>query len=154
MVWSPNRVRVVRAWRRFAGTGLRAWQFYVEGRVRLFERAEPVRVLYVDGQTFQTVTLRVVEYRVRGIEAHRLIVEQRTGVRSDLMKPSVGTRIRDRSEAVRVRFWKHELFDRIKYPHNLNLYFGCDSIRRHTLMQPLFHPRDDDLRSFATHRLT
>ena len=44
--------------------------------MRLFERAEPVRVLYVDGQTFQTVTLRVVEYRVRGIEAHRLIVEQ------------------------------------------------------------------------------
>jgi hypothetical protein len=69
---------------------------------KLFERAEPVRVLDVDGQTYQAVTLRVVEYRVRGIETHRLIVEQRTGVRCDVMKPGVGTRIRDRSKTVGV----------------------------------------------------
>src|SRR6266403_3081251 len=119
---------------------------------QFFERAEPLRVLYVDRQTFQAVTFGVIEYRCRRVEPHRLIVEQPTGVCRDVVKSGISTRIRNRSEAMGVRFWEHELFHRREHPHNLRLYLWRDSICRHAFVESRCHSGDDRLGSLATHR--
>ncbi len=74
--------------------------------------------------------------RCHGIEAHREIVDKCAGVRRPEVKPRMGTRIGERSKAVRVRLGKHEFADSGEDIENLRLNVRQDSFLRHTFDEP------------------
>ncbi len=74
-----------------------------DAQLAVLERGVPLRVAHVDGPDGDAVPLRVLDDGVRGVEAHRLAVEQRRGERRRVVALHVGARVGDERERRRVR---------------------------------------------------
>ena len=68
-----------------------------------FQRAEPFRTLHIDWAHAQAVPLRILDKHSRGVEAHRLVVEQAACKGREVVNLEPGRGIGDERETGGVR---------------------------------------------------
>ena len=133
--------------------GKRVAVLFSFGFVQLLQRAVPVGTLYVDGPHLEAVPLGIVDECRWAVETHRLIVEQRTQIRGQVMKLRVRARIRDTRKRMSVRFGEHELAHRREDTHHLRLLRRVEAVGCHPVDQPRLEAGEYSIRPFAAHRL-
>ena len=109
----------------------------------MFDRASPIRHLNVDWSNAQPMTLRVLHKYGGHVEAHRLIVQNRTGKRGEILHFQIGRGIRNQREAGRMRLREAIQRERADVLNDVLLRRSIKSVGRHTRTELAFeilHP--------------